>query len=107
MKVESCDNPRLGKHPHTHQLRHAGVDLLHKVVSLGKLTLSLYHRDEGSYSTVQLDTYGYSVLLLAAGDSSSYVLRTRYRTTVCADIVDYYWTTYDVLAYDVLTVSIL
>jgi hypothetical protein len=35
------------------------------------------------------------------------VLKTRYRTTVCADIVDYYWTTYDVLTHDVLTVSIL
>ena len=51
--------------------------------------------------------YGYSVLLLAAGGSSSYVLRSRYRTTVCVDKVDYYWTTNDVLAYDVLTVSIL
>jgi hypothetical protein len=65
--------------------------------SLGKLTLSLYHRDEGSYSTVQLvlRTYSYG----QHGSSSSYILRTRYRTTVCADIVDYYWTTYDVASY--------
>ena len=68
--------------------------------SLGKLTLSLYHRDEGSYSTVR--TAGTPYSYGRRGSSSGYVLRTRYRTTVCAHIVDYYWT-----KYDVLTVSIL